>query len=620
MANAHIERIGHRRRTGAVSAGLIATAIAVALTVTATPATGAVTTPPVPWAGPVLAKSLVTRAQPDECFQSIGAGGPAISPTGACPSGYQPKVNGAYVWSGARSGDYAYFGTGANVLCLASVEFGGMVYQSEYGACEGAKGSGAATYPPRLGDARKPQVFQVDSRTGGVRDVTPNDPLLNRAIGLRGAAAHNGVVLFFGQVPAPALSTLPQGLGVFAFDGRTGAFLGSKLETTYGALRLGVVGSDGNLYLGAREATGVTGRVLKWTGDRSNPFQYEVVGILPNNDAANLTEHNGRLVVSAWGHRQSAIGGVILGGPMKIWLGPALRAGGLTTADQNKWEPIFSYADYDPDPVVARSIEWGELYSWRGDLYVGTMQVDGPSPTQSTLWAAYGKPASAADQARDLVKVMRPTVVFRIKNATDAAKRKVELLYGSKTLPVYSPVTKKWTDQPNKLGQTPKFGQAGFGNPFNLYTWRIWAFKDRLYFGTFDATGTALVASPFFTDKMGPATAKLAGKLVLPTVEKIYGGADVWRMDGPNLRAVPEDLHGLGNRSNHGVRVIIPFDDKGFFYLGTASSYNLRAGGTNPGGWEFLKVTEGKKRLPLIAPVMPKTLTDTGLVPTLGLK
>ncbi len=609
-----------RRVAGAVVAAVAAAVITAPLTAPA----NAATLPPVPWVGPILDKSLITKAQPDECFQSLGGPSPAISSTGACPKGFSPKVNGAYAWAAVRSGDYAYFGTGSNIVCYGGQETGvPYSFASKYHACEGADGKSASVMGPELGDARPAEVYQVDSRTGKAKNITPDEPLLSRIIGLRGGASHNGVVLLFGQVPpaAAAAGATDFGLVVFAFDGRTGAYLGSKFEPTYAGLRMGVVASDGNLYLGARDASTHGGLILKWVGDRANPFQYETVGVLPGNEAANLAEHQGRLVVGTWGLHGTTVNGVrgaISGGPFKIWLGPKLRAGGLTTADKSAWSPIFSYSDYDPDPVVGRSIEWSEPVSWRGDIYIGTMQLDGAAATARTVWAAYGRPTDNATLTRDTVESMRGTALFRIKNIADPAKRKVELLYGSKKLPVYNPATKSWSDQPNKLGQTPKFGLAGFGNSYNFYTWRSWVFKDRLYIGTADFNGVAVAANPIITTTMGPTHQKVFTSVVAPLVDKVYGGGDVWRMDSPSLPAVAETLDGFGNASNHGVRTHVSFEDKGFMLVGTASSFNLRTTGKNPGGWEILKVTEGKRKAPLIVPVMPRGALVTGLIPRVG--
>jgi hypothetical protein len=62
-------------------------------------------------------------------------------------------------------------------------------------------------------------------------------------------------------------------------------------------------------------------------------------------------------------------------------------------------------------------------------------------------------------------------------------------------------------------------------------------------------------------------------------------------MDTPDDPAVPEDTTGFGNRYNYGIRVWVPFEDKGKLYAGTANPFNLRTGPSEAGGWELLPFT-----------------------------
>jgi hypothetical protein len=58
-----------------------------------------------------------------------------------------------------------------------------------------------------------------------------------------------------------------------------------------------------------------------------------------------------------------------------------------------------------------------------------------------------------------------------------------QLLDGAAALPAYQ--SGKWVSNPNNTGK-PVYGPAGFGNPFNTYTWSGAVYQGRLYFGTFD--------------------------------------------------------------------------------------------------------------------------------------
>ncbi|MFE5858361.1 hypothetical protein ACFQ61_34735 [Streptomyces sp. NPDC056500] len=551
--------------------------------------------------GPVLDVQQTARAQVDECFKSIG--GPRPQPQGgACPSGFQPKINGAYVWSAARSGDYAYFGTLSNITCNASSTYSSnttpyVVKNAD--VCEFGKGAKAETLGEIYGDARTPQVLRVNADTQKVEDLTPtSDSLIKRTVGLRGAAAHNDVVFLFGQTVNEG-QTVGQGLSMFAFEGSTGRFLGSKAYTDLVSARGGVVAADGNLYLAGR-APGVNGgRVLRWTGDKENPFVFDVVAQL-ENDPGYLTTFKDRLVASGWGTQVPGERGAVSGSTSKVWMSPPIPSAGLTFDGAAAWQPIFSWDEYDPDPMLSKGIAWGALTEWRGELYVGSYNQAAVGAVQ-TMWKAYGQPKGDVLRKRDMISAARPTTVFRISDP-GSTKQRTTLLYGEEKLPVYNPNTKRWTSKPNLLGQKPKFGPSGFnGNVGNAYSWTFTVFQDRLYMATFDSSGLITPGSHFTAVNNGLSqTAKKNLELVVgPSLKATLGGGDVWRMDDPAKPAVAETLNGFGNRSQQGVRVFLPFEDKGFLYAGMASSWNLRATAKDRGGWELNRLTPGPKRAPL---------------------
>ncbi|MFE0424307.1 hypothetical protein [Streptomyces sp. NPDC058953] len=551
--------------------------------------------------GPVLDVEQTARAQVDECFRSIG--GPRPQPSGgACPSGFQPKINGAYVWSAARSGDYAYFGTLANVTCNASSTYNGdltprLVRNAD--VCEYGKGAGADALGPIYGDARTPQILRVDADTQKTEDITPAaDPLIKRTVGLRGAAAHGDVVFLFGQLVAEG-QTVGHGLSMFAFEGSTGRFLGSKAYTDLVSARGGVVAADGNLYLAGR-APGVNGgRILRWAGDKTNPFVFDTVAQL-ENDPGYLTTFKDRLVASGWGTQLPGDNGAVSGGAAKIWMSPPIPSTGLTFDAAAAWKPIFSWDQYDPDPALSKGVAWGALAEWKGELYVGSYNQAAVGAVQ-TMWKTYGRPKGDALIKRDMISGSRPTTVFRISDpGTD--EQRATLLYGEKNLPVYNPNTKRWTAKPNLLGQTPKFGPSGFnGNVGNSYAWTFTVFQDRLYMATFDSTGLITPGAHFtaVNNGLSDTTRRSLESVVGPSMKATLGGGDVWRMDDPAKPAVAETLNGFGNRSQHGVRVFLPFEDKGFLYAGMASSWNLRATAKDRGGWELNRLSAGAKRAPL---------------------
>ncbi|MFH8619272.1 hypothetical protein ACH4E8_29980 [Streptomyces sp. NPDC017979] len=602
--------------TGATAlAALLAPNASATATTTAAPTPSAAATGPKEGArsstaahpGPVLDVQQAARAQVDECFTSIG--GPSPEPKdGACPSGSQPKINGAYVWSAARSGDYAYFGTLSNVTCNASSTYSGdttpyLVKNAD--VCEFGKGASAGELGEIYGDARTPQVLRVNADTQKVEDLTPaSDPLLKRTVGLRGAAAHEDVVFLFGQLVNEG-QAVGQGLSMFAFEGSTGKFLGSKAYTDLVSARGGVVAADGNLYLAGR-APGVNGgRVLRWTGDKEAPFSFEVVAQLAN-DPGYLTTFKDRLVASGWGTQVPGERGAVSGGPAKVWMSPPIPSAGLTFDGAAAWQPIFSWDEYDPDPVLSKGVAWGALTEWRGELYVGSYNQAAVGAVQ-TMWQAYGQPKGDVLRKRDMLSASRPTTVFRISDP-GTERQRTTLLYGEEKLPVYNPNTKRWTAKANLLGQKPKFGPSGFnGNVGNAYAWTFTVFQDRLYMATFDSTGLITPGAHFtaVNNGLSRTTKRSLESVVGPSLKATLGGGDVWRMDDPARPAVPETLDGFGNRSQHGVRVFLPFEDKGLLYAGMASSWNLRATAKDRGGWELNRLVRGEGRGRLDASLPP---------------
>ncbi|APR80071.1 Hypothetical protein A7982_05418 [Minicystis rosea] len=542
---------------------------------------------PVPKAEPILDRKLIARAEPDECFVQIGY--PSTKPP--CSGDSKPKVNQAYIWAGARSGNYAWFGTIANTACLAP---GGYFlplqgWVSEGLVCEEAAGKASREHGLyTFGDQRPPKVYRLDADTDVLEDRTPEgDPLLETTLGLRGAGAHRDVVLLAGPNAAPKGI---DGLNIWAFEGSTGKLLGSRKLTQFANIRRGIVVKD-ELYLAVRKAGeqyGVGGAIVKWTGDKADPFRFEVVGDL-GSEPGYVTEHEGRIAVSGWTGVTPA---KAIGEMTSMYLSPPIPIGGLTAKDTKRWQKIFSIDQYDPDPVIAHATHFGDLVSWHGKLYFATYQV----PLFQTLnaFTFYGRPDTWMGRLFTYEHAERATAMFEMENVGEL-HQKVTLLYGEESLPAFDTHLRVWLKKPNNLEQTPKLGASGFGNRFNYYPWTWTLFQNKLYMATFDASDTSpdtfagLLAQPSALDLPPYAVG-----LLRPYTELVferYAGGDIWRMDAPDKPAVPEDTSGFGNRYNYGIRVWVPFEDKGKLYGGTANPFNLRSGPSEPGGWELLRFT-----------------------------
>jgi hypothetical protein len=64
-------------------------------------------------------------------------------------------------------------------------------------------------------------------------------------------------------------------------------------------------------------------------------------------------------------------------------------------------------------------------------------------------------------------------------------------------------------------------------------------------------------------------------------------GADLWRFNSSRVPAVPEDLTGVGNFLNYGIRSMITQGDGSALLIGTANPFNLE----EEGGWEFRRLS-----------------------------
>jgi hypothetical protein len=556
--------------------------------------------PPKPL-GPILNQQLVAAAQPDECFQSIG--GPRPAPP--CAAGFQPKWNSQYAWGYARSGDFTYFGTGVGP-CGAPSALTGVVYQpwqAEEEVCEMGMGPSAALLGPANGDNRTPKIYRINANTDQIEDITPQDAdtqnLLGLAwVGIRGGAAlgiagDRDVVFLGEQVVRPNTAGAIQGIALFAFDGATGQYLGnSGILSQYAGFREGAT-VNGDLYIAVRlaggAAVGAGGAVLKWTGDKTNPFQFDVVGGPFPNDIGYINVHNGQLVLSGWNNvvGRTPIGPIWGGGPAPVRMSPVVPQGGLTTAtaDPSNWPVIFDWGQYDPDPILAKTIFWGDAVSWKGNLYIGSYENSGPISLAGALWNQVGRPTSDLAKIADLTQASRPATVFEIKNPGQP-NQQVSLLYGEALLPVFDQTTGRWTVRPNNLHQVPRLGPSGFtGNPLNIYNWNWVVLGDRLYMATADinnpGTFVPMATQIFDLGPVGQAVTDASLRVNFA----LQGGGDLWRLDSPNTPAVPEDTRGFGNQLNFGLRFITVHESQGFFYGGTAGAYNLKK------GWQVIKFT-----------------------------
>lgn len=539
-----------------------------------------------------LGNKILAKAPSDECFVDVGSPlnsyDPAFYPNGVkCTAPAVPKVNQAYVWGLTKSGSKLWFGTVANTLCLV---VGGILGFSD-----------PIETPSYVCEFNQNQQFHSDSRPPQILSYEPKHkkltaftmlqiPQLQSTLGLRSAGSLGNMVFLAG--PSWGFS-----VNMFAFDSPSGAFLGFKSFPMYSDIRTWAV-YKGVLYAGVQNKADSTGRVLRWIGTPANPFVggpnnngFEEVGTL-DAEAANLAVHMGRLYATTWTGFLALNPSPTLAG---LFMSPAIDpVNGLTTNDP--WTKVWSIDQYESDPNVASTLAGGAIASYCGKLYWGMMQI--PFSGAEVLAEKY--PANftdAASLATAFLGTTRPIPIFRCCGNPSAAPN-VELLYGSVLLPVYDSVLNRFNFQPNNMHVPPLYGPAGFGNPFNTYTWSMAVYKNKLFVGTFDWTYLlldGLVLIPQFFDGSGllniPTLFGLENILEGTMAPAAVGaGADLWRFDSPKKPALPESRTGVGNHLNYGVRNMVADDA---LYVGSANAMNLKTDpGTrrNPkpmGGWEL---------------------------------
>lgn len=534
----------------------------------------------------ILNLDKIAKAQPDEDFYGIGHGNNNYNPF-ITSFGGTPKTNQAYVWGLAKTEKNIWWGTGPNVHCLV---MGGYLQtttanMNDCWVCEFGENSNYPNLPPSIRDWRPPRIFMYDSESETEYDKTwsvtpPYTQMLMTTVGIRSGGSHNGVVFMAG----PALTG---GINIFAFNGLTGQFIGAHNlnlladGTQANNIRKWLVVDD---VLYTAIGTTVDGKVLRWNGDLSSPFDFEIVGNL-DTQGAELAFHDGRIFISTW-----PVGLGVGGAQSGLWMSPPIDADGLNGTDKDAWQKVWSVADYEPDMITALTYGGGALMSYNGELYWGTMHV----PLMATVaHLTVFPPDDIFDILAAAFGTWRAVTIFKGKDFGEPTQE-VSLLYGMPMLPAYDPI-EGWQIVPNNMGGVmPQFGLAGFNNFFNNYTWTMENYNNRLYTGTMDhvfliykilvptLNQFASMYLPEDSTRVTTIDQSLEEQIQLPAYDF---GADLLRFDDSNSPAVQESVNGVENEMNYGIRTML-VDDA--LYLGMANPMNLHT----DGGWELIKAVE----------------------------
>jgi hypothetical protein len=552
-------------------------------------------------AQPLFAKKAVAKAQADECYDNGTAGVP--DGEGMCTVG-DPKVNQAYVWGLAQSGNL-WFGTAPNVLCMVMSVFGLPPFEAQNFVCEFDQADNATN---SLGDWRDPQIFEYNPDTMDLTEHTPPDMIVNPTLGIRSAGALDGVVLLAG----PSFDS--QNVNVFAFAD-DGTYLGMHVFTQYNNIRQWIV-HDGVMYTGVSRTDDGEGRILRWNGDAIDPFQFEVVGRI-DLDAANMVVHRNRLFVTTW--PSFALSSPGMGGGLAgLWMSPEIPVQGLTGSDNDTWQRVWGVEDYEPDQLVARTYGGGALASYDGTLYWGTMHV----PFIGTMAALRADAFDIIDLGGldnstgtdDIIATALGThrAISIFSSTFETSATTVELLYGDEYLPVYDPASRGYTiayddmHRNNMSNPVPKWGPSGIGNFFNAYTWTMdlgfddVANRGGVLLGTFDWSRVAREMAEVVLGGIIPEFEVFS--FVLDQLQQLYAsyGADLYVIQNADEPFRLDSIDGAGNEFNYGIRTMLIPDtaavpvgavpaangdcQKG--YLGMANPFNL----SEQGGWELVEI------------------------------
>ncbi len=603
-----------------------------------------------------LEVDLLATSDPDECFGGIGQNyEPLVDENGvfSCPDNQQLKVNQAYVWGMAKQDDQLWFGTGPNVQCLMMAQYiMPIAVKTDSFVCEGSDSAyldepifaqlrSQLTNPPynfsqdqvdqiinRLGDWRPPDLYAYDLASQSLVQLndqldTLGQTLLGRTLGIRSAGAIGDTVIFAG----PDISTAPNGAfgAVNFFVFKDGQYLGATTKRGYTNIRKWVE-IDGTLYTGVgvapnplNPADKTRGAVLRFDGaSAAGPvltLNTTVVGKMTTSPS-EFTEHDGRIFTSTWpvGTSEDTAG---------IFMSPPLDGAPLDNSDADLWTEVWNIKDYEPDPVLQRTMAVGPVQSYKGQVYWGTMNVPfvGAFYSLQRYVQTYGVQPDTEELLLMLLGTHRATTIFRGQNFADSPA--VQLLYGNALLPTSSwappsdpqpPVGERvsWSLSHNNMNAIPRYGLAGFGNPFNTYTRTMAVNRGDLYVGTFDDSYliSSIIRSLLADDvpvdtpaDMQPQLAEgMQEALSVPLLQEYLGafdasdlpwqyGADLWRFMNGEHRAVPEFINGADNRYSYGIRTMISSEDN--LYLGMANPMNLEAvpTGEQPGGWQLVQLS-----------------------------
>lgn len=554
-------------------------------------------TPP-EWARMNYRVDTLFHTPTDGCYYGIGDERNTYDPYGLTyeecreckENGGKLKKNGAYTWGMTQVGDKIFIGTVNNILCMPSwqsmTSFGaGEPYENNCWVCQ--YGQGTRKDAGMSGDMERPRVYMMDIYTGVAQDITPNDPVLDDCLGLRSAANHNGVIFLGGPGLDSDAGQTSTKSAFLAFD-EDGNLLGTSDMSdvdgfTVTDVRRWVV-VDGVLYCGVAIAdptkTGPDGKpltkgaILRWYGDKTDPFKFHIVGYTAN-EAGEICYHKGRLYVGGWPTNNLQV--------PAIFQGPEVPEGGLTPEDAQEWQVRWTMAQYEPNAMNLQMNQCSLLRSYKGKLYWSMWYVQYGLPLSLTGYL--GLDMSTPKGVAAFLAMLRQATLWRTDDFSE-----VELVYGEEKLPDYD-FMKGEIVQPryNKGKYKPLYGRAGFDRQFTSYMWASEEYQGHMFIGTMSIEQLIEPAMSNTGDESMQNTLNLFVNAL--GVNEDHKGYEFYMFKDNETPAVTITEDAFGNHSQYGIRNIVKSPDDRYMYLGTASPMNL----SEFGGFQVLRFQDRTK-------------------------
>lgn len=545
-----------------------------------------------------LAVNTVFQAPVDEAYYGLASPDNKYVPEGLSESaleeikqnGGQGKRNGSYVWGMGTYKDKLFWSTNNNYLCMQG--YGNFVqpgkgdnapYENSCWVCEyGQSAYAKEAYEEgdensKYADIRPPRMYSYDTKTGIVTDITPSIadyPLLKNCQGLRSCGVHNGVVFFGGPGLYASDWDSKVSAAFVAYDADNDRILStSSMDNVDGCKvvnvrRWRVINNVLYVTVGLTHPTTgkKIGALLRWYGDKNDPWKFHIVGLV-DKEAAELAYFNNRIYIGTWGSVSA------------VNVSPELPEGGFTPVGINSdmWPEIWTTESAEPTKTLGRSLtSVAGFHEWRDHLYWGVFCPN--YYILSSALATYGD-LTSPDALAFILGNYRTPSFWRLDKDNNC-----EMLYGdtSNPKPVYNwkGNIEKWELEPN--GLTAKWGRGGFGNLCTIYVWAMQQYNDNLYIGTMDLSNLAVAAA-----------SKLLGDESFDTLSKLLTGLDTSDEGFELLRMTDEEeapkfitQNGFNNAEQYGVRNLEVLNNK--LMLGSASMSSLK----DNGGWHVLSLED----------------------------